>query len=791
MKYIKYPLPSTWASLCKRPTIDQSAMSDKISTILNAIKTGGDQSLLELTVQFDKVALEDLRVSESAIQAAETAVSSELKAAIQVAYQNIKRFHSAQKESIQKVETTQGVNCWRKSVGIEKVGLYIPGGSAPLFSTLLMLGVPAQIAGCKEIVICTPPRQDATISPVILYVANLLGIKNIYKVGGAQAIAAMAYGTKSIPKVDKIFGPGNQYVTAAKQAIQQEGVAIDMPAGPSEVLVLADETCEAAFVAADLLSQAEHGADSQVILVTTSEQVATAVQAALAVQLERLPRKKIAEAALNNSQIIILETTAEAMSFSNLYAPEHLIIATKNAMLLAEKVINAGSVFIGNYTCESAGDYASGTNHTLPTNRYARAYSGVSLDSFIKKITFQHISAQGIQNLGGTIEKLATAEGLEAHKNAVSIRLKALGSSKQKTENPNTSTELPIRACIQNLKAYSSARSEFKGAATTFLDANESPFDNGLNRYPDPLQAQVKAQIAAIKGINANHIFLGNGSDEALDLIFKTFCEPKRDKVLTFAPTYGMYQVIADIQEVDLISLPLNENFQINRAALDAYLNRPELKLICICSPNNPTANLINKADILYIAQNFKGIVLVDEAYIDFAPNSASCLFDLKNYPNLIILQTFSKAWGLAGIRLGMAFAQPKIIQALNKIKLPYNINNLTQQIALAKLQNHKVVKANIQAILEQRTMLQNALQKLNNVVAIYPSAANFLLVKFKNPKAIYNQLLARGIVIRDRSSLIDNCLRISIGTASENAFLLQALKEIEVPENQSFLVKL
>ena len=384
----------------------------------------GDEALFKYTQRFDGVTLSKLEVREKEIENSIAQTPQSLKAAINIAYNNIKAFHMAQQRSEATVETMPGVRCWRKSVAIEKVGLYIPGGTAPLFSTILMLGIPAQIAGCKEIVLCTPPNKNKTIDPVILYTAKLVGITKIYTVGGAQAIAAMACGTESIPQVYKIFGPGNQYVTNAKECVQQRGVAIDMPAGPSELLVIADDTCNPAFVASDLLSQVEHGTDSQVVLLSDSEKIIEACLREVVQQTEQLERKKTAIEALKNSKAISLESMQQCIEFSNRYAPEHLIIASEEANELAEEVVNAGSVFLGNYSCESAGDYASGTNHTLPTNGYAKNYSGVSLDSFVKKITYQEINKQGIQNLGKTIEIMAEAEKLTAHKNAVTLRLK-------------------------------------------------------------------------------------------------------------------------------------------------------------------------------------------------------------------------------------------------------------------------------------------------------------------------------------------------------------------------------
>jgi histidinol dehydrogenase len=423
MQIVKYPSREIWSELLKRPAFDTAALENTVAAVLKDIKLQGNAAVRKYTLQFDKVALANLEVSKAEFAEAAKLVSKELKKAIAQARQNIQKFHEAQIEKPKYIETTKGVKCWRRSVAIDKVGLYIPGGSAPLFSTLLMLGIPAKIAGCKEIVLCTPPGANGKINAAILYTARLIGIKRIFKAGGVQAIGAMAYGTETIPQVFKIFGPGNQYVTCAKQLVNAGGVAIDMPAGPSEVAVWADRTCVPAFVAADLLSQAEHGADSQVLLITKDEKVITRVQEELADQLKALPRKEIAQKALANSKAILVKTDSEALEIINEYAPEHLIISCKNEEKLALKIANAGSVFLGNYSPESAGDYASGTNHTLPTNGYARAYSGVSLDSFVKKITFQKLSRQGIRNIGRSIEQMAQAEGLNAHKNAVTLRL--------------------------------------------------------------------------------------------------------------------------------------------------------------------------------------------------------------------------------------------------------------------------------------------------------------------------------------------------------------------------------
>ena len=424
MKIYNDPPRSSWSRILKRPALDAASLAGTVKPVLDSVRVAGDAALYRYTEQFDGVVLSSLSVKEEEINAAAAAISEELKQAIRQAADNISKFHTTQLSPPEVVETMPGIRCWRKSVGIEKVGLYIPGGTAPLFSTLLMLGIPAKIAGCREIVLCSPPDKQGNLHPAILYAASVVGVTRIFKLGGVQAIAAMAYGTETVPAVSKIFGPGNQYVTCAKQLVQQDGLAIDMPAGPSEVAVFADASADPAFVAADLLSQAEHGADSQVLLVTTEESLLEKTRLALQEQLDLLPRKELAARALQNSTLIYMPGRLNCLEMLNQYAAEHLILACEDAESMAEGVINAGSVFIGHHSPESVGDYASGTNHTLPTNGYATAYSGVSVDSFVRKITFQQLSVAGLDRISGTVIAMARAEGLEAHARAVEIRLK-------------------------------------------------------------------------------------------------------------------------------------------------------------------------------------------------------------------------------------------------------------------------------------------------------------------------------------------------------------------------------
>ncbi len=426
MKLFRYPSDDELDAIVSRPEVDLSALSSVVNEVLQRVKSEGDAAVRAYEERFDHVVLSDIQVREEEFAEADAALSQELKAAIAQAYSNISRFHAAQRQELPRVETSPGVSCWQTAVPIEHVGLYVPGGTAPLFSTVLMLATPARLAGCRNIVLCSPPNAEGRIHPAILYAARLAGVTNIFKIGGIQAIGAMAYGTETIPKVSKIFGPGNRFVMAAKQAVSLDGTAIDMPAGPSEVCVVADEHANAAFVAADLLSQAEHGSDSQVLLITTSEALLQQVQEEIGKQLKALPRCAFASDALDNSRMVLVHHTTEAMRLANRYAPEHLILQTIDCMDLASQVVNAGSVFLGKYACESAGDYASGTNHTLPTHGYATAYSGVNLDSFMRKITFQHLTPEGIRSIGRTVELMAEAEELQAHKHAMTLRIESL-----------------------------------------------------------------------------------------------------------------------------------------------------------------------------------------------------------------------------------------------------------------------------------------------------------------------------------------------------------------------------
>jgi len=785
-------------TMLQRPQLaDEASLRNQVRALLDELRHGGDQALLQLAERFDGPQLKPFKVEPAIMASAAEKVPESLRQAIQQAYANIRSFHAEQSKPESAVETMPGVRCWRRAVPIERVGLYIPGGSAPLFSTVLMLGVPAQIAGCRDVVLCTPAGSDGDPHPAVLYAAHLCGIEQVYRLGGVQAIGAMAYGLAGIQPVYKIFGPGNAWVTAAKQLVSLEGVAIDMPAGPSEVAVIADQTATPAFVAADLLSQAEHGPDSQVVLFSNSADLVDQVQAEMRQQLEKLPRRDIARQALEHSKAIVLSSLDEAMQWSNAYAPEHLILQVEDPGYWALQVVNAGSVFLGPYTPESAGDYASGTNHTLPTGGWARAYAGVSVDAFVKKITFQEITPEGLQQLGPTIEIMAEAEGLTGHAQAVRIRNAEFGMRNTEYGIRNSTPLIPhaalpipqslhvlARKNIVDMKPYQSARDEFRiqNSAcrmphSVFLDANENSLGGALEgkyaRYPDPHQRQLKEKIAALKGIQPENLFLGNGSDEAIDLLLRVFVEPGADNVLIAPPTYGMYKVQANIHGAELRQASLRPDFSLD-ADLIMQQSDHRSKVLFLCSPNNPTGNSVDTTAVEQLLRHFPGIVVVDEAYIDFSGRT-SWVNRLDEFPNLVVLQTFSKAWGLAGLRLGVAMASAGIIQLLEKVKYPYNMNQCTLQMAEKALSEQDTVQAQIRTLVHERHRLSEALVACACVRTVFPSDANFLLVRFDDAERIYGHLASHGIVVRNRSleQHCEQCLRITVGTPEQNDALL------------------
>ena len=764
-----------------RATDDDTVIEQRVRAILERIRQGGDEALRAITTEIDGRCPESLQVSETEFAEAETMVSDELKSAIRQAASNISAFHKAQQTPAVDVYTMPGVHCRRRVLPIRRVGLYIPGGSAPLFSTILMLALPAQIAGCEEIVLCTPcDSTTGKVNPVVLYTAQLCGVRTIYKLGGAQAIAAMAYGTESIERVFKIFGPGNRYVTKAKQMVSAQGTAIDMPAGPSEVMIMADDSARPDFVAADFLSQAEHGPDSQSLLVCRSQEFAEQVNAEIARQLALLPRADIATRSLANSRIVVFDDIDTMVAFANAYASEHLIIAMDDAWAVADRITAAGSIFVGHYSPESAGDYASGTNHTLPTMGLASAYSGIGLDSFMHAITYQELSQEGLNSLSNTIIRMAEAEGLDAHANAVKVRVASEGS--ENTESSNFQFSIfnsqlnNVRPNIAALKPYSTARDEYKGSIGIYLDANENPFDNGYNRYPSTaLKEQVRSAIAQKKGVDPARLFLGNGSDEAIDLLFRIFCRPGIDNIVSIAPTYGMYSVCAAINDIECREVMLGEDFSL---PVEALLSATDMqsKLLFVCSPNNPTANAFPREQLVSLLSRFPGIVVVDEAYIDFS-SVPSMVELIDQYPNLIVLQTLSKAYGLAGLRMGLAFAEERIIRLFEQVKYPYNIGTDTLALGLRLLATD--ITPQVQTLIAERERVAAALTELPYIEKVYPSDANFLLVKTARPRDLYDYLIARELIVRDRSRTpgCEGTLRITIGTPEENDRLIEELR--------------
>lgn len=777
LNYIVNPTKEELKLALQRPSLDKENLQNTIASIFEKVETFGDEALVDFTKNFEGISITNFEVTELEIEEAESLVSIELKEAIQIAANNIYKFHAAQLSSEEKIETIAGVTCWRKSIPISSVGLYIPGGTAPLFSTVLMLGIPAKICENPNVILCSPANKEGKIHPAILFAAKIAGIKRIFKLGGAQAIAAMSIGTNQIPKVDKLFGPGNQYVTSAKQFAQSLGIAIDMPAGPSEVLVAADNSIPAAFVAADLLAQAEHGSDSQVVFLTDSEDFVQLVDRELEKQINELPRANFAIEALKKSHSLIVSSD-NWTKIINQYAPEHLILMGKYESEVVEQVVNAGSVFLGQFTAESFGDYASGTNHTLPTNGFAKAYSGVSLDSFVKKITFQRINKTGLLNLGQIVVTLAEAEELQAHANAIKVRLNFVANNSLFEEETSKTKQFTfIRKDLENVVPYSSARDEFEGKGDVFLDANENGLVEKYNRYPDPFQKELKAQIAQVKRLNSSNLVVGNGSDEILDLIFRLICTPFRDKVAFLNPSYGMYAVLAKLNGLETISIDLDEKFKIDtNQILDQAANS---KLLVLCNPNNPTGKLIQKSQLLEIVRNFKGVVVIDEAYIDFC-SSESLADNVNDYPNLLIVQTLSKAYGMAGLRVGMAVCNEKWVRLLNSIKPPYNLSSLVQDqaIELLKASNWEEIRSEIK---HERSRIEAFLKNHQLVEEVFESEANFVLFRIKDADLVYSKLLTDGIVVRNRS-LQHNCsntLRVSVGSKTENNRFIHSLSQL------------
>ncbi len=791
------------AKVLKRPAVAENReRAVDVARYIAQIRADGDASARALTRRFDGVELGDLKVSAAEFDACDAQLSAELKAAMHAAFTRIKRFHRACAPQAVAIETAPGVLCERVVVGIDRVGLYVPAGSAPLPSTALMLGVPAMLAGCLDVVLCSPVDANGNVHPTVLYAAKLCGISQVFKLGGVQAIAAMAFGTLSVPKCDKLFGPGNSWVTEAKLQISMmpEGAAIDMPAGPSEVLVIADSDANSEIVAADLLSQAEHGPDSQVVLLSDCATLIAQVRAALDRQLAALGRSEIAQASLKHSRLILTADINQAIQVSNQYAPEHLILNVRNARQYLSQVRNAGSVFLGALTPESTGDYNAGTNHVLPTYGHARAYSGVSVQSFVKLITVQTLSAQGLSAIGPEAITFARAEGLEAHAQAVQKRLELIESKQFSLPSESKASVLALaRAEFLGFKGYSSARMEASTGAT-FLNANESPWPPGpdrmdaspLNRYPEPQPEQLVQRLAEIYGVPAESLLIGRGSDELIDLLTRAFCRAGVDRVLIMPPTFGMYKVCANVQGADVIEVPLlpERNFAPDWATARAALSNG-VKLAYVCTPNNPTGGAVDPLELreFVVAATGRAVVVVDEAYFEFSGGESAVAL-LAEFDHVVILRTLSKAYGLAGARIGCAIAHSDVIKLLRTLMAPYPIASPVVTLVLQGLADRALIATRTKCIVAERKRVAHALENMTGVNKVWPSVANFLTFEVADAKAVYRHMATHGVVVRDVSHYpgLSQNLRVSVGTADENTQFLNALtaalSETQFPRN-------
>jgi len=770
---------------------DRETVMALVRETIARVKVEGDSALLDYARRFDGGAPVNLRVPKIEIDAAVERVGANALAALRRAIKNVQRFHSAQLATPVSLETSPGVRCERIVRPIDSVGLYVPGGSAPLPSALIMSAIPAAIAGCERRVMCSPGTQAGRIDPVILATARLCGIEEIFAIGGAQAIAAMAYGTTTIPKVDKIFGPGSTWVTAAKQLVAGDpaGAALDLPAGPSEVLVIADESADPEFVAADLLAQAEHDPLSQAILLTPSRALAENVRVRVLEFRQTLSRGAILDQSLARSRIIVTTDVEEAVQLSNQYAPEHLILQIDSPRRWLERIRAAGSIFLGPWSPEPMGDYCSGTNHVLPTYGYARAYSGLSVADFQRRITVQELSPEGLLDLGPTASTLAGLEGLDAHALAVDLRLNVL---RARTESESTGVSIDqfiarlARPAILSLRAYEHAHWD---ARFERLHANESPWPPSidpdgerlaLNRYPEPQPPTLIEALASTYGIARDEVLVTRGSDEGIDLLTRAFCEAGRDSVIVCPPTFGMYAVAASTQGARVIEVPLTDQFQLDVPAIRAAID-DDAKILWICSPNNPTGNLLGSADIENVVEYSRDrcLVVIDEAYAEFAA-APSWTTRRTNHPQLVVLRTLSKAYGLAGARIGAVIADASLIALLRKIVPPYAISTASTDEAVKVLRDasRAVVSARVETTLAERDRVADRLRSSSLIRRVYRSDSNFLLVDAQDSKRVLALLRDIGILVRDFSgrATLGDAVRITIGTPEQNNRIIDAL---------------
>jgi histidinol dehydrogenase len=805
------------AALQRPAQRDPKATAAAAQEIIDAVRQNGDAALRELTLRFDGVRLTEFAVTSEEFAAAEQALTRAQHAAIDTAIATVRAFHAAQGAPPLRIETAPGVLCERLSVPVRAVGLYVPAGSAPLPSTAIMLGVPAALAGCPVRIMCTAPTQSGTADPAVLVAARKAGVQHVFKVGGAQAIAAMAYGTASIPKCDKLFGPGNAWVTAAKLLVANDaaGAAADLPAGVTEVMVIADHTARAAFVAADLLAQAEHSSEAQALLVTPAAALADRVADEVRRQMATLSRAGILRASVANMRLLVVDSLATAFGIANHYAPEHLLLQIAEPRAWLGQVSAAGSVFLGHWSPESMGDYCSGPNHTLPTYGYAKAYSGLALEDFQKRITVQELSADGLRGLGPAAQILAGLEGLDAHAAAVTIRLAALtrgdvpAGIAAGAEVPPASTQGaaaarhaaasdPVLALarpeILTLKPYAHAAWL---PTLTRLHANEAPWrpagdttEAGLNRYPEPQPEALVRRLAELYGISADRLLVTRGSDEAIDLLSRIYLRPGLDAILQCTPTFGMYQVAARIQGAEVIEVPLDRarGWAVD---VDGLLSAwtPRVKLVYLCSPNNPTANSLDRAALETIcrALDGKAIVVIDEAYIEWsaasaaASHSASLTPWLARFRTLAILRTLSKAHALAGARVGALLGAAEMIQLAKRVIPPYCLSQATIEAALRALRPEDIAasRARLEALLAEREYLRRGLEACRLVEKVWPSDANFLLLDCRDADAFMRSSIAGGLIVRDLRAhpALPRALRVSVGTRAQNDALLTSLE--------------
>ena len=775
------PSESEIHSLTERRGARDPRLEETVEQIMAAVRKSGDEALGEFTRRFDGCLPRPFLVDARTIHDAGKALTPELKGAIETARRSIRKFHAYnQAGEGDGIQTLPGVECFQKRVPIDRVGLYIPGGTHPLFSSLLMLGIPAALAGCRDVVVCTPPDASGAVHPAVLYCAGLLGIEWVFRVGGAQAVAAMAYGTESVPAVNKIFGPGNDFVTEAKMQALRDGVAVDMPAGPSELMVLADGEARPGFVAADLLSQLEHGRNSRAVLISLDREKVDAVHGEILGMVQSVDVNDFVRENLGHTTLMYVDSEERALRILNEYAPEHLSLAVSDPERWVEGVRNAGSVFLGACAPEAVGDYASGTNHTLPTGGYAKSYSGITVDSFRKTISFQRLSPRGLREVARTVELMAEAENLPMHARSVALRRRSLDE-----ETPGSMMAVDLLARhVRNLEPYSCARAQVTRKDDILLDANELPVSlvrgEAFNRYPDPLQKALSTRVAAMESRKPEEVLLGNGSDELIDLLVRGFCLPGKDKILVTPPTYGMYAVCARGLGVGVLEAPLKTGFSLDVEALLRLVSEECVKLIFLTSPNNPTGNLLETRDILDVARSSGAVVVVDEAYIDFSRDPGLAA-RIGEFPNLFVLRTFSKSWGAAGIRVGVLYGDAGVLEVFRKIKAPYNISG-PNQAALERVLDQRSERTRvITQLVAERDLLARNLDGLDCVARVYPSQANFLLVEFKNCLEVFAHLSRCGLRVRDRSDLpgCAGCLRISVGMPEQNRRLLERLAEI------------